>query len=93
MKNWKKVRLYGKNRLKQPVFLLEEIMRTEQDHYNQIKRENYETALMEAYFDIREAETLEEVKTLTGKQDIFAATAGWFGKTRLIDNIVIKAKK
>lgn len=45
------------------------------------------------YFDIRDAETLEEIKSLTGDRDILVAAAAWFGRTRLIDNIVIKRKK
>ena len=45
------------------------------------------------YFDIRNAETLEEINTRTTNMDILIATAAWFGETRLIDNIVIKEKK
>ena len=45
------------------------------------------------YFDIRDAETLEEINTAKGDRDILIATAAWFGGTRLIDNIVIKRKK
>ncbi len=45
------------------------------------------------YFDIRDAETLEEINTRTGNRDILIAAAVWLGETRLIDNIVIKAKK
>ncbi len=45
------------------------------------------------YFDIRDAETLEEINTGTGDRDILIAAAVWLGGTRLIDNIVIKAKK
>ncbi len=45
------------------------------------------------YFDIRNAETLEEINTRTTNMDILIAAAAWFGETRLIDNIVIKEKK
>ncbi len=45
------------------------------------------------YFDIRDAETLEEINAGTGNRDILVAAAVWLGGTRLIDNIVIKAKK
>ncbi|MCK5566301.1 MAG: pantoate--beta-alanine ligase, partial [Actinomycetia bacterium] len=45
------------------------------------------------YFDIRDAETLEEINTGTGNRDILIAAAVWLGGTRLIDNIVIKVKK
>ncbi len=45
------------------------------------------------YFDIRDAETLEEINTGTGDRDVLIAAAVWLGGTRLIDNIVIKAKK
>lgn len=45
------------------------------------------------YFDIRNAETLEEINNRTTNMDILIAAAAWFGETRLIDNIVIKEKK
>lgn len=45
------------------------------------------------YFDIRNAETLEEINTRTTNTDIIIAAAAWFGETRLIDNMVIKEKK
>lgn len=45
------------------------------------------------YFDIRNAETLEEINTRKTNMDILVAAAAWFGETRLIDNIVIKEKK
>jgi len=45
------------------------------------------------YFDIRNAETLEEINARTTNMDILIAAAAWFGETRLIDNIVIKEKK
>jgi len=45
------------------------------------------------YFDIRNAEILEELNTRIGNEDILIAAAAWFGETRLIDNIVIKEKK
>jgi len=45
------------------------------------------------YFDIRNAETLEEINAGTTNKDILIAAAVWFGETRLIDNIVIKEKK
>jgi pantoate--beta-alanine ligase len=42
------------------------------------------------YFDIRDAQTLEEVRGEGSGKDILAAAAVWIGKTRLIDNIVIE---
>jgi pantoate--beta-alanine ligase len=45
------------------------------------------------YFDIRDAETLKEIKTREESKNIVIAAAAWFGDTRLIDNIVIKEKK
>ncbi len=45
------------------------------------------------YFDIRNAETLEEINSRKGNRDILIAAAARFGETRLIDNIVIKEKK
>ncbi len=44
------------------------------------------------YFDIRDAETLEEIRD-KGSKDILVATAVWIGNTRLIDNIVIEKGK
>jgi len=44
------------------------------------------------YFEFRDTRTLEEIKK-AGKnyKSMLAATAVWIGKTRLIDNIIIKA--
>jgi len=45
------------------------------------------------YFDIRDAATLEEVKTAAWAGDIVIAAAVNIGGTRLIDNVVVSKKK
>jgi len=45
------------------------------------------------YFDIRDAETLEELKKADRGRDILIAAAATIGNTRLIDNVVIIKKK
>jgi pantoate--beta-alanine ligase len=45
------------------------------------------------YFDIRDAATLEEVKTAAWTGDIVIAAAVTIGRTRLIDNVVVNKKK
>ena len=44
------------------------------------------------YISIADAETLEELTTLNGHRKILASLAVRFGKTRLIDNILIERK-
>ncbi|MDZ7838628.1 MAG: pantoate--beta-alanine ligase [Actinomycetota bacterium] len=44
------------------------------------------------YFDLRDAETLEPALDTGTKNDILIAAAIWMGKTRLIDNIIVKGK-
>jgi pantoate--beta-alanine ligase len=39
------------------------------------------------YIEIRKAENLETIKTINGK--VFIGVAAYFGKTRLIDNIIV----
>jgi len=44
------------------------------------------------YFDLRDAETLEPALDTGTKNDILIAAAIWMGKTRLIDNIIVRGK-
>ncbi|MCG9479105.1 MAG: pantoate--beta-alanine ligase [Actinomycetia bacterium] len=44
------------------------------------------------YFDLRDSETLEPALDTGTKNDILIAAAIWMGKTRLIDNIIVKGK-
>jgi pantoate--beta-alanine ligase len=45
------------------------------------------------YFDIRDADTLQEIQEIGQAGEIVIATAATIGKTRLIDNVVINIKK
>lgn len=56
-----------------------------------LKSNRFVTAI--DYFDIRDAQTLKPVLDTSLKNDILIAAAIHMGKTRLIDNIIIRGKK